>query len=221
MACCWPILVVLLVLAWPLARWIDAVMDGRFAWARASRRRCTGCAASRPDAEMGWLQYALAILVFNGLGVLVGLRAAAAAGGAAAQPAGHGGGDARLVVQHRHQLRHQHQLAGLRRRVDDELPHADARPGGAELPVGRHRHRRRDRADPRLRAPQRRRAIGNCVGRPDARHAVGAAAAVVRVRAVPRAARASIQNFDAYKEVHDARDGQATRSPSSAPTASR
>ena len=31
-------------------------------------------------------------------------------------------------VQHRGQLRHQHELAELRRRVDDEPPHADGRP---------------------------------------------------------------------------------------------
>ena len=67
------------------------------------------------------------MLLFNLLGVLVVYAAAAAAGRAAAQPAGLGRGHARLVVQHRGQLRHQHQLAGLRRRDDDELPHADAR----------------------------------------------------------------------------------------------
>ena len=44
-----------------------------------------------------------------------------------------GGGLAGLVVQHRRELRHQHELARLRRRVDDELPHADARADGAEL----------------------------------------------------------------------------------------
>ena len=37
-------------------------------------------------------------------------------------------------------------------REHDELPRADGRADGAQLRVGRHRHRARDRADPRLRA---------------------------------------------------------------------
>ncbi len=52
----------------------------------------------------------------------------------------------------RHQFRYQHQLAELRRRDDDELPDADGRAHGAELPLRRHRHRARRRTDPRLRA---------------------------------------------------------------------
>ena len=100
---------------------------------------------------------------------------AAAAGLAAAQSAGAGQRQPGLGLQHRHQLRHQHQLAGLWRRIDDELPDPDAGAGGAELPVGRHRHRRRHRPDPRLRPPfgadHRQR-----LGRSDPRHAVCAAA---------------------------------------------
>ena len=45
-------------------------------------------------------------------------------------------------VQHRGQLRHEHQLAELRRRDDDELSLADARADGAELRLGRVRHGR-------------------------------------------------------------------------------
>ena len=58
----------------------------------------------------------------------------------------------RFGVQHRDELRHQHQLAGLRRREHDELPHADARPRRAELRLRRVRHGRAGGADPRLRA---------------------------------------------------------------------
>ena len=60
-------------------------------------------------------------------------------------------------AQHRGQLRHQHQLAELRRRGDHELPRPDGRADGAELPLGRDRHRPRGGADPRLRAAGRRR----------------------------------------------------------------
>ena len=41
------------------------------------------------------------------------------------------------------------------------LPHPDGRSGGAELRLGRRRHRRRDRAGARLRPQGRRRALGN------------------------------------------------------------
>ena len=67
------------------------------------------------------------------------------------------GGAAGARVQHRGQLRDQHELAELRRRVDDEPPHPDGRARGAELRLGRRRHRRRGRADPRPRPPPARR----------------------------------------------------------------
>ena len=63
-------------------------------------------------------------------------------------------------LQHRGQLRHQHQLAGLRRRGDDELPDADAGARGAELPLGGHRHRGGGGPGPRLRPPEAA-AVGN------------------------------------------------------------
>ena len=69
-------------------------------------------------------------------------------------------------LQHRGQLRHEHELAELRRRVDDEPSHADGRPDGAELRVGRRRDRRCCRARPRDRAAP----LGDdrqLLGRPD------------------------------------------------------
>ncbi len=60
----------LLALAWPLARWIDAVMAGRFALGRRLEGPLFQLAGVRPDEETGWLRYALGLLVFNGLGVL-------------------------------------------------------------------------------------------------------------------------------------------------------
>jgi K+-transporting ATPase ATPase A chain len=61
---------VLLLLAWPLARWIDAVLQGRFAWGRrleAPLFRLAGVDAAQPQ---GWPAYALGLLAFNGLGLL-------------------------------------------------------------------------------------------------------------------------------------------------------
>ena len=107
------------------------------------------------------------------------LPAAARAAMAAAESAGLRRGQRRFGDEHRDQLRHEHELAGLRRRIDDELSDADARARRAELPVGRDRHRRADRADPRLRAPQRERRR-QLLGRHDALHALRAAAAFAR-----------------------------------------
>ena len=63
-------LAVLLALAWPLARWIDAVMAGRFAFGRRLEAPLFRLAGVKADAESGWLRYATGLLIFNGLGVL-------------------------------------------------------------------------------------------------------------------------------------------------------
>lgn len=63
-------LAVLLALAWPLARVIDAVMAGRFALGARIETPLWRLAGVQPDRESGWLRYALGLLVFNGLGVL-------------------------------------------------------------------------------------------------------------------------------------------------------
>ena len=63
-------LALLLALAWPLARYIDTVMGGRFALGRRLEGPLFQLAGVRPDEETGWLRYALGLLVFNGLGVL-------------------------------------------------------------------------------------------------------------------------------------------------------
>ncbi len=60
-----------------------------------------------------------------------------------------------LGLQHRRELRHQHQLARLRRRDDHELPHPDGRPRLAQLHLGRGRLGGRGRARPRPDAPRR------------------------------------------------------------------
>src|SRR5690242_3546685 len=61
---------VLLALAWPLGRYIEAVMQGRVAFAGRIESLLYRACGIKADEEMGWLRYALALLVFNGLGVL-------------------------------------------------------------------------------------------------------------------------------------------------------
>lgn len=62
-------LVVLFALAWPLARWIHAAMEGRVGWLRRVERGLLRLAGVDADAEQGWLSYALGLLIFNALGV--------------------------------------------------------------------------------------------------------------------------------------------------------
>ncbi|OIQ77325.1 potassium-transporting ATPase A chain [mine drainage metagenome] len=65
-------LVVLLAAAWPLGRWLVRISTGNIPrWmhkVEAPLYRLAGTAADRP---MNWSQYALAVLAFNALGVLV------------------------------------------------------------------------------------------------------------------------------------------------------
>jgi len=63
-------LAVLLAVAWPLARLIEAVMAGRFALGSRLETPLYRLSGIRPEVELGWLRYALGLLIFNGLGVL-------------------------------------------------------------------------------------------------------------------------------------------------------
>ncbi len=88
----------------------------------------TGSAASARTRSMTWKRYAVAMLALQRRSAsLVVYALQRLQGVLPLNPAGLRRRDARLVVQHRGQLRHQHELAGLRRRDDDELPDADAR----------------------------------------------------------------------------------------------
>ncbi|TAL00188.1 MAG: potassium-transporting ATPase subunit KdpA [Aquabacterium sp.] len=62
--------VVLLLLAFPLGRYIATVMEGRLPLAGRIESALYRLCGVKADSEMGWLQYALAILAFNALGVL-------------------------------------------------------------------------------------------------------------------------------------------------------
>ncbi|MBX9794712.1 MAG: potassium-transporting ATPase subunit KdpA [Burkholderiaceae bacterium] len=65
---------VLLLLAWPLGKWLVAVADGRLPrWMapfEAAERGLYRVAGVDASAGMGWRQYALALIVFNFLGFL-------------------------------------------------------------------------------------------------------------------------------------------------------
>ena len=131
-------------------------------WRRARRPRVPAARAadlpcrphrSRPGAVLGRVR-ALGHRVQPGVGARL-VRPGAPPGLAAAQPLLGRVGAAVPRLQHRRELRHQHELAELRRRDDDERPGPDDRAHGAELRLGRGRHGGRRRADPRLHAPAR------------------------------------------------------------------
>jgi len=62
---------VLLLAAWPLSRWLVAVADGRLPrWMRAVEGGFYRLAGVRTDEGMHWKQYAIALLLFNFIGVL-------------------------------------------------------------------------------------------------------------------------------------------------------
>jgi len=67
-------LTVLLLLAWPLGKWLAAVAEGRLprwlAPVQTVERGLYRVAGVDPSAGMGWRQYALALVLFNFLGVL-------------------------------------------------------------------------------------------------------------------------------------------------------
>ena len=60
----------LLLFAWPLARVMEAIVQGRFALGRRIEAPLYRAAGVDPDKEQGWLSYAVGLLVFNALGVL-------------------------------------------------------------------------------------------------------------------------------------------------------
>lgn len=60
----------LLAGAYPLGRAIVAVMEGRVAWLRRIEAPLWRLCGVRADTDMGWRQYALALLLFNALGAL-------------------------------------------------------------------------------------------------------------------------------------------------------
>ena len=65
-------LVILMAAAWPLGRWLAALSEGRLPqWMRAIEAPLYRMAGTAADKPMNWSQYALALLAFNALGVLV------------------------------------------------------------------------------------------------------------------------------------------------------
>jgi K+-transporting ATPase ATPase A chain len=64
-------LVLLLALAWPVGRWMAALLEGRLPqWMRRAEAPVYRLADVDPDASMPWTDYAFALLAFNAVGAL-------------------------------------------------------------------------------------------------------------------------------------------------------
>jgi K+-transporting ATPase ATPase A chain len=63
-------LALLMLLAWPMARAMHGVLEGRFALGRRIEAPLYRLAGVHAEVEQGWLRYTTGLLVFNGLGVL-------------------------------------------------------------------------------------------------------------------------------------------------------
>jgi K+-transporting ATPase ATPase A chain len=61
---------VLVLLAVPIGHFMASVLEGKLRFANRVEAPLYRLCGVDPDAEMGWVQYALAILLFNGLGLL-------------------------------------------------------------------------------------------------------------------------------------------------------
>ena len=116
-------LAVLIALAFPLAIFMARIADARpmRGPVGAFERLLYRAAAVDPAHDMPWTQYAVAVLLFNALGALVVYALQRLQVWLPLNPQGFANVSAGLLLQHRRELRHQHQLAGLLRRVDDEL----------------------------------------------------------------------------------------------------
>ena len=97
-------------------------------------------AGVNPDDEMGGRPMRWRCWSFNLLGLLVVYALQRLQGILPLNPQRFGAVAPDSAFNTRGQFRHQHQLAGLRRRDDDELSDADARVDGAELRLGGHGH---------------------------------------------------------------------------------
>ncbi|WDT80336.1 MAG: potassium-transporting ATPase subunit KdpA [Candidatus Manganitrophus sp.] len=148
---------VLIALVKPLGLYMARVFEGKPVWLdrlfKPIERLIYRLCGVREDEEMNWQHYTVAMLLFSLVGLIVLYLQQRLQGFLPLNPQGFGAVSPDSAFNTAVSFAYQHQLAGLRRRGDDELPHADARPGGAELPLGGHRHRGAGRADPRLRAP--------------------------------------------------------------------
>ena len=194
----------------PVGAYLARVFSGQRTWLdpvlAPLERGIYRLAGVDPTADMDWKRYAQSFVAF-GLGGTVLLYVVlriqpflhTVRSGVSARTA-----HARSRDEHGDQLRHHDHVAGVRRRVDDELLQPGVRPHHTELPRRRGRSRGRHRVHPRPRAPAD--AVPRqLLGGRDARDPLGAPAARRR-----RLARARVAGCPAeLRAVREGRGGAA------------
>ena len=126
-----------------------------------------------PEREQDWKSYGKTVLVFSVIFSIVLYAIQRLQGHLFLNPDHLKGVAAAHRAQHRGQLRHEHELAVLRRRVHDVVPDPDGRARGAELRLRSRRHCSARRGRARARAP-----LGG-----DARELLGRPLPLARLRA--------------------------------------
>ena len=145
--------VVLVALAYPLGLYMARVYAPGFRvrWLVRARARLLPARAHRPEREQDWKSYAKTVARLHDPLLGAPLRDPAPAGAPVPEPGRPAGGAVAHRAEHDRELRHEHELAVLRRRVHDVVPDPDGRAGGAELRLGRGRDGRARRGHPRAR----------------------------------------------------------------------
>ena len=176
-------LVLVVATARPLGAFMASVLEGRRTFLSPAVRPIEGrfyCARRRRrDARADLAPIRLGPADVQRRRLRAAVCDLAAAGLPAAQPAGLRRDERAPRLQHGGVVRHQHQLAELRRRDDAVLLQPDGRPHRAELRLGSDRHGGRRAAGACVR-PRQVDDGRQLLGRPDAGHALRAAAAVDR-----------------------------------------
>ena len=148
-------LVVCLAFIWRyLGSYMAAVFEGRVHWMGWLERPTYRLLGVDPEAEQTWQRYAVSLIIYSGIAVLVVYGFERLQGSLPAQPAALRRRRPGAQPQHRDVVRDEHELAELHRRVDDVLPHPDGRPRRPAVRQRGGRHGGHDRHDPRLLAQE-------------------------------------------------------------------
>ena len=151
--------IVLIALGYPLGIWMARIYTAERVGGRRVRLASSiesgfyRLVRIDPTQEQDWKSYGTTVLVFSVLFWAVLYAIQRLQGHLFLNPDHMKGVPVAPLAEHGRQLHHEHELAVLRRRVHDVVPHADGRPGGAELRLGRGRDGRARGGRARDRAP--------------------------------------------------------------------
>ena len=149
------VLVVPLGLTWRyLGSYMAAVFDGRVHFLGFLERPVYRMLGTSPEQEQTWKRYAGALVIFSAVSIVFTYVIMRIQGSLPLNPQHIGRRRSGAELQHGGLVRHQHQLAELRRRDDDVVLLPDRRSDRPAVRLTGRRHRRRHRDGAWLRASQ-------------------------------------------------------------------